>query len=85
MASTISDVLDLLEQKIEAGLKTKRLRQNERLSLEVQQLFVLYIKDDHPKTQAMWQVFRPVMWLGSALILALIGVVMSGRVEIIIR
>lgn len=81
----ISDVLDLLEQKIEAGLKVKRLRASERLSLEVQQLFVLYMKDDHPKTQAMWQVFRPVMWLGSALIVALIGVVMSGRVEIIIR
>lgn len=80
-----SDVLDLLEQKIEAGLKAKRLRPSERLSLEVQQLFVLYMKDDHPKTQAMWQVFKPVVWLGSAIVLALIGVVMSGRVEIIIK
>lgn len=83
--ATNSDVLDLLEQKIEAGLKAKRLRSSERLSLEVQQLFVLYMKDDHPKTQAMWQVFRPAMWLGSAIILAVIGIIASGRVEIIIR
>lgn len=80
-----SDVLDLLEQKIEAGLKAKRLRSSERLSLEVQQLFVLYMKDDHPKTQAMWQVFKPAVWLGSAIVLSLIGVIASGRVEIIIK
>lgn len=80
-----SDVLDLLEQKIEAGLKVKRLRASERLSLEVQQLFVLYMKDDHPKTQAMWQVFKPAIWLGSAIVLAFIGAVVSGRVEIIIK
>ncbi len=83
--ATNSDVLDLLEQKIESGLKAKRLRSSELLSLEVQQLFVLYMKDDHPKTQAMWQVFRPAMWLGSAIILAVIGIIASGRVEIIIR
>lgn len=85
MPSTNSDVLNLLEQKIEAGLKAKRLRASERLSLEVQQLFVLYMKDDHPKTQAMWQVFKPAMWVGSAFILTMIGLIASGRVEIIIR
>lgn len=79
------EILTLLEKKIEDGLKTKRLSKSERLSLEVQQLFVLYMKDDHPKTQTMWQVFRPAAWIGSAALLSLIGLIVSGRVEIIIR
>lgn len=79
------DVLSLLEKKIEEGLKQKRLSKSERLSLEVQQLFVLYMKDDHPKTQTMWQVFRPAVWVGSAFILSIIGLVAAGRVEILIK
>lgn len=79
------EILDLLEKKIEDGLKAKRLSKSERLSLEVQQLFVLYMKDDHPKTQTMWQVFKPAMWTALVFVTSFIGLIASGRVEIIIR
>ena len=79
------DVLTLLEKKIEDGLKAKRLSKSERLSLEVQQLFVLYMKDDHPKTQTMWQVFKPAIWLAIVFLTSFVGLIASGRVEIIIR
>lgn len=82
---TNGEVLTLLEKKIEEGLKAKRLSKSERLSLEVQQLFVLYMKDDHPKTQTMWQVFKPAMWAGVVFFTSFIGLIATGRVEIIIR
>lgn len=80
-----SDVLDLLEKKIEEGLKAKRLSKSERLSLEVQQLFVLYMKDDHPKTQTMWQVFKPAAWLLLVFLTSFIGLIAMGKVEVFIR
>lgn len=79
------EVLNLLEEKITMALKAKRLRASERTLLEIQQLFVIYMQDDHPKTQAMWQVFRPAVWVGSAFIISFIGLIASGRVEIIIK
>lgn len=79
------EVLNLLQKKIEDGLRVKRLSKSERLSLEVQQLFVLYMLDDHPKTQTMWQVFKPAMWTASIFLVSFIGLIATGRVEIIIR
>lgn len=81
---TNGEVLDLLQEKINMALKAKRLRQTDRTMLEIMQLFVIYMADDHPKTQTMWQVFRPAIWIGSAAILSFIGLVVSGRVSITI-
>lgn len=82
---TNGEVLDLLKEKIGAALKVKRISRSDKAMLEIMQLFVIYMVDDHPKTQAMWQVFRPAMWVGSAAIISLIGVVVSGRVSIVIN
>lgn len=82
---TNGEVLDLLKEKIGAALKVERISHSDRAMLEIMQLFVIYMVDDHPKTQAMWQVFRPAMWVGSAAIISLIGVVVSGRVSIVIN
>lgn len=79
------EILDLLQKKIEDGLKVKRISRTERLSLEVQQLFVLYMQDDHPKTQAMWRVFQPALWAAGVILTSFIGLAVSGKIEIIIR
>ena len=39
-------------------------------------------REDHPKTSTMWNVFRPMAWVMTAFILAVIGLVASGKVAI---
>jgi hypothetical protein len=78
------EVLDLLEEKIAAALKVRRIKASDKTMLEVMQLFVIYMKDDHPKTQTMWIVFRPAVWIGTAFILSFIGAIASGNVTITI-
>ncbi len=56
------DILDALEAKIANGLKNKRLTDKERTQLEIQQLLVIFLKEDHatlkemrPQVDQMWK------------------------------
>lgn len=48
------DILDILENKIEAVLKDQNLRKTDRTLLEIQQLFVTYLKSDHKKIEEIY-------------------------------
>lgn len=79
------EVLTLLQEKIVTALQRKRINASDRAMLEIMQLFVIYMVDDHPKTQMMWQVFRPAIWAGSIFLISFIGMIASGRVQIFIK
>ena len=44
-------------------------------------------KEDHPKVSTMWNVFRPMAWVMTAFLLAVIGLIASGKlgIEIIVK
>lgn len=45
------EVLDTLEEKITLALQSSQLRKADRTMLEIQQLFVIYLKSDHKKIE----------------------------------
>ena len=79
------EILETLGEKIEGLLRAKRLSQTSRAQLEIQQLFLIYLRQDHSKVATMWSVFRPMAWAMSIAAAAIIGLLVSGRVQILIR
>lgn len=47
------EILDALEKKINLALQNKRLTEKERTLLDIVQLFVLFLQDDHKKMAAI--------------------------------
>jgi hypothetical protein len=39
-------------------------------------------REDHPKVLTMWAVFRPMAWAVTVFIVAVIGLIASGKVQI---
>lgn len=83
--SNSGEVLELLEAKIQTLLSGRRLKASDRTLLEIQQLFVLYLREDHNKVATMWTVFKPMAWVTSVALVTLISLVAAGKIEIILR
>ena len=80
-----SEVLDLLEQKVKNMLEVKRLKASDRMLLEIQQLFVLYLREDHRKVATMWATFQPMAWVMGIAFATLIGLFVSGKFQIFLK
>lgn len=79
------EILNQLKERIDTDLNKKRLSQSNRAQLEMMQLFVIYLQNDHPKVMTMWGVFRPMAWITLTFLTAIIGLIVAGRLEIIVR
>ena len=79
------EVLDLLEHKVNTALANKRIKAADKTLLEMQQLFILYLREDHKKVIAMWAVFRPMAWTMGIAAATLITLFVSGKVQILIK
>ena len=79
------EILDELKRRIDEALENKRLKKNDRMMLEIQQLFVIYIMNDHPKVIRMWNTYIPMVWVFSIAAATFIGLMVSGRVSIVLR
>ena len=79
------DILDILKDRISTELGKKRISSANKTQLEVLQLFVTYLEDDHTKVAAMWSVFKPMAWGMSIASVTFIGMLVSGKVEILIK
>jgi len=47
------EILDALEVKIKEALSQKKLTQKERMNLEINQMFVIFLKSDRDKVMAL--------------------------------
>ncbi len=79
------EILEILKNRINSELGRKRISATNKTQLEVLQLFVTYLEDDHAKVSTMWSVFRPMAWGMSVAAVTAIGMIVSGKVEIIIK
>ena len=79
------EVLEMLEKKIANRLENPKLRKCDRENLEIQQLFCLYLKNDHTKIRIMWTYFQPLAWAGGIIVTAILTMAATGRFEIILR
>jgi hypothetical protein len=77
-------VLSLLEKKITDRLAQKRLPKGRREDLEIQQLFVLYLREDHRKVNIMWSYFQPLAWAGAIIVTALITMAATGKISMVL-
>ncbi len=80
-----TEILDQIEGKIENLLKNKRINPTTRAVLEIEQLLVAYLQNDHPKVQTMWRTYRPAIWAAGIVAAAFLTLLASGRVSIIIK
>ena len=79
------DILDQLGEKIETLLANKKIKGTDRTHLEIQQLFLVYLKDDHKKVTTMWAVYKPMAWGISIAAATFIGLLASGRITILLK
>lgn len=79
------EILNTLQERIVTAKKKKRLPQTDAVMLDVMELLVIYIQEDHAKVSTMWSVFRPMAWAMGIFITAVIAGAASGKIEIIIR
>lgn len=79
------EVLDQLGDNLENLLKNKRLSPTTRSQLEVQQLFLIYLRDDHKKVNIMWSVFKPMAWIMTIASASIIGFAATGHIIITLR
>ena len=79
------EILQILQSRIESELGKKRLSATNKAQLEILQLFVTYLEEDHQKVTTMWATFRPMAWAFSIAAVTFIGMIVSGKVELIIK
>lgn len=79
------EILDILKSRIESELGRKRLSATNKTQLEILQLFVTYLEEDHARVATMWATFKPMAWAMSIAAVTFIGMLVSGRVEFIIK
>lgn len=79
------EILTTLQERIKTAKSKKRLPQSDAVMLDVMELLVIYIQDDHAKVAIMWQVFRPMAWAMGIFISAVIAGAATGKIEIFIR
>ena len=79
------DILDILKERISSELNKKRISSANKTQLEVLQLFVTYLEDDHAKVATMWTVFKPMAWGMSIASVTFIGMLVSGKIQILIK
>lgn len=76
------EILDTLGEKIEGLLKQKRLSATTKAHLEIEQMLLIYLKNDHQKVTTMWAYFRPMAWVMSIAAGVIITLLFSGRVQV---
>jgi hypothetical protein len=81
----MKEILDSMKKKIEEAMRDDNLNRNDLLLFELAELFIIYLTDDHPKTQLMWSVFKPLAWTVIVATTTLIGLFVSGKITIIIK
>jgi hypothetical protein len=79
------ELLVTMQAKIKTALEDENLTRTEVLLFELSELFVIYMRDDHPKTQAMWSVFKPMAWAMLVAVTSIIGLIVSGKLSIIVN
>lgn len=79
------EILEILQSRIEGELKKKRISATNKAQLEILQLFVTYLEEDHRKVATMWATFKPMAWGVSVAMVTFIGMLVSGRVQFIIK
>ncbi len=78
------EILKATLNKLGDALKKKNLNTTDRITLEVLQVIIIYMMDDHPKTQLMYNVFRPLSWIVAIATTSIIGLIVTGKVSIIL-
>lgn len=61
------DVLDKLQEKLEKLLNKKKLPPSDRAVIEVMQLLVIFLSDDHEKVAEIYPTFKILRWAGIVL------------------
>lgn len=56
------EILRTAYRQVTEALEDPDLARLDRLYLGTQQLIIMFMMDDHPKTKLMYDVFRPVAW-----------------------
>lgn len=69
--------------KLQLALSKKRLKAETRIVIEVMDLIVIFIAEDHPKTKAMYLTYRPMIWMLVVAGGAFITYLATGRVQIV--
>ena len=77
------EILSELGKRIDAVLKRKNLSEVDKTMLEVQQLILVYLKEDHPKVTTMWAWFKPMTFVLIAFTTAFVGALVTGKVSIV--
>lgn len=83
--SSDGEILAQIRKKVDILLTNKRLSPTTRAMLEIEQLLVAYLENDHPKVQAMWATYKPAVWAAGIMAAALLTLLATGRVSIIIK
>lgn len=81
-------LLDQMSADIESQLQQKRLTHATRRALQMDRLMLAFMRENletNRKVNIMWSVFRPMAWVMSIAATGLIGMAVSGRVQILIR
>ena len=69
-------LLEQYSKSIDALLVSKKINKSDRMILETQRLFVMFMRtfhDDHIKVDTMWRTYKVIyrlMWVGVPLIMA---------------
>ncbi len=89
MSDTITSDFDkdLLRTRISSlrdTIKDSKATPKKKLDtvLQTEEIILMLVASDHPKVDTMWSVFRPMAWVMTAAILAIIGLAVSGRIVI---
>jgi hypothetical protein len=85
MAENNGEALQLTKEKIDQALKTKRMPNTERLQLEVLQLIVFYLMNDHPRVMVMWRTYKPAVAAAGIVAATLLTLLASGKLTIMFR
>lgn len=79
------EVLEQLADNLDILLKNKKLSPTTRSQLEIQQLFLIYLRDSHKKVNIMWSVFKPMAWAMTIAATSIIGLAATGHISISFR
>lgn len=79
------EMLDTLYGKITDHLKKKKLAESERVQYEFMEVLVIYLRADHSKVRKMWNTYVPVAWVMGIAAATFIGLLVSGRVSVVIK
>jgi len=81
-------LLDQMSADIESQLSQKRLAHTARRALQMDRLMLAFMRENletNRKVNIMWSVFRPMAWIFTIAATGIIGMAVSGRIEIIVR